>query len=161
MTVLNLRSAKRHRLEDDDGLPNLQWVHVFFGLFHLRMAIMNLVYVLWRAPESEDFAHLNAIIERLHKHGFSNDKKITNFKATEDLMVTIYKSYITDGLWIRSKRRSLTGIIRTRTNAPTGGPQRPHGPPCRKRTAQYPIRNLSGDSGPYHIQVTEWQGRRA
>jgi hypothetical protein len=95
MTVLNLRSAKRHLSEDGDGLPNLQWVQVFFGLFHLRMAIMNLVYVLWRAPKSEDFPHLNAIIERLHKHGFSNDKKITNFKATEDLMITIYKSYIT------------------------------------------------------------------
>ena len=47
-----------------------------------------------RAPKSEDFAHLNAIIEKLHKHGFSDAKKITNFKATEDLLITTHKSYI-------------------------------------------------------------------
>jgi len=90
----------------------MKWVQCFFGLFHLRMAILNMVYVLWRAPECGDFAHLNAIIQKLEKHGFTNGKKISNFRATEDLLLTIHKSYIDAWVIEEVRERYRTGMAR-------------------------------------------------
>ena len=66
----------------------------FFGLFHLQIAFVNNIYSLWRAPKCTDFAHLTAIIKKLQRTAFSDEKKIKNFRAAEDLLITTFTSYI-------------------------------------------------------------------
>jgi hypothetical protein len=101
--VQNLRSAKCRRNEDSEGIASLNWVYPFFGLFHLRMAILNLLYTNWRAPGCPDIAHLNEIIVTLTRSGFSNHTKMAHFRETEDLMLIIYISYI--AAWVIERFR--------------------------------------------------------
>jgi uncharacterized protein DUF6589 len=102
--VQNLRSAKCRRNEDSEGIASLNWVYPFFGLFHLRMAILNLLYTNWRAPGCPDIAHLNEIIVTLTRSGFSNHTKMAHFRETEDLMLITYISYI--AAWVIERFRS-------------------------------------------------------
>lgn len=80
----------------------------FFGLFHLQIAFVNIIYSLWRAPKCTDFAHLTAIIKKLQRTAFTDEKKIKNFRAAEDLLITTFTSYIV--AWVTHKYRSADWV---------------------------------------------------
>jgi hypothetical protein len=84
-TVQNLRGAVRQR-SDEEGIDSLECVFPVFGLFHLRMSFVSMIYLNHHGgTTSKEFSHLNAIIEKLGLHGFK-DTKMHNFRAVEDLL---------------------------------------------------------------------------
>ena len=96
-TVQNLRGAVRQR-SDEEGIDSLEYVFPVFGLFHLRMSFVSMIYLNHHGGTiSKEFSHLNAIIEKLSLHGFK-DTKMHNFRAVEDLLEQAYASYISP--WI-------------------------------------------------------------
>lgn len=100
MLIAIVRKANSDEEEENteqtgESIKPLKCLFFIFGIFHLRMAIINMLYVLWRAPKCDDFAHLNKIIATLNKNGFTDEKENRDFRDAEDLMTTtmlIYRS---------------------------------------------------------------------
>lgn len=93
----NLRGAIRQRC-DEGGIDSLEYLFPVFGLFHLRMTFVAMIYLNHHGgTTSKEFSHLNVIIEKLGLHGFK-DTKMHNFRAVEDLLEQAYASYIS--AWI-------------------------------------------------------------
>ena len=96
-TVQSLRGAIR-QCRDEDGIDSLEYLFPVFGLFHLRMAFISMIYLNHHGGTTfKEFSHLNAIIEKLGLHGFK-DTKMHNFRAVEDLLEQAYVLYIS--AWI-------------------------------------------------------------
>jgi len=92
-TVATIRAAKKQRCYDE-GIDNLKCIWPVFGLFHLRMALVNIIYVNhYGGKMAKDFGHLSTMIEKLGLKGFKPDK-ITEFRAAEDLLLHAFHSNI-------------------------------------------------------------------
>ena len=112
-TVATIRPAKKQRC-GDEGIDSLKCIWPVFGLFHLRMALINIIYVNHHGGKiAKDFGHLSSMIEKLGLKGFKPDK-ITNFRAAEDLLLHAFHSNI--AAWIIEQYPQLGGKEYTQEN---------------------------------------------
>lgn len=99
-TVKAIHSTKSHMTEERHDLDGLKWAWPVFGLFHLRKRLLELIIKEFRGKGTKDFAHLDAMITKVHMKGFRDDK-CEHFRQAEDLVQLGYRSTVSAAIMDR------------------------------------------------------------
>ena len=99
-TIVTIHGTQKLKSEDSGPLNSIDYANPLFGLFHLQKALLELILKYYHKPGCSDFAHLDAFIQLHNLKGFT-DGKCPHFKKAEDLMLSVYGSYVT--AWIINK----------------------------------------------------------
>jgi uncharacterized protein DUF6589 len=99
-TVVTIHGTQKLKSEDSGPLNSIDYANPLFGLFHLQKALLELILKYYHKPGCRGFAHLDAFVQLHNYKGFTNGK-CPHFKKAEDLILSVYGSYIT--AWIINK----------------------------------------------------------
>lgn len=108
LSVKLLRTARFLTNEEGVG-SSLNWAVTVMGLFHLRMAILRMIYKFFSgAEDGREPCSLNRFRNLLRRTQITS--KVLNFKACEDLVLQVYEGCVIAMAMEQMEKSSLTAL---------------------------------------------------